>query len=114
VQGQNALPATGSAVTKIPSTVEHDANCRIIYLGFVGALERSDNKDSGVVQIRNELRGKERLAKVVAPYFGQMDGIGCWCTSRLTRRLSQTNCSILPEDPRQAQHGWLGHDERGA
>ena len=72
VQGQNALPATGSAVTKIHSTVEHGANCRIIYLGFVGALESSDNKDSGVVQIRNELRGKEFpdvCAKSCSPYF---------------------------------------------
>lgn len=72
VQGQNVLPATESAVTKISSTAEHEANCRIIYLGFVGALERSDNKDSGVVQIRNELRGKEFpdvCARSYSPYF---------------------------------------------
>jgi hypothetical protein len=70
LQGQNALPSTGSAVTTIASIVEH-ANCRIIYLGFVGALERSDNKDSGVVQIRNELRGKEFpdvCARSYSPY----------------------------------------------
>jgi hypothetical protein len=72
---QNALPARGLAVTKIASIDEH-ANCRLIYLGFVGALERSDSKDSGVVQIRNELRGKECL----------MQG-----------SLVQMTCNILPE-----------------
>lgn len=34
-------------------------HCRIIYLGFVGALEPANNKHSGVVQIRKTLQGKE-------------------------------------------------------
>lgn len=34
-------------------------NCRIVYLGFVGALEPPNNKSSGVVQIRKTLQGKE-------------------------------------------------------
>jgi hypothetical protein len=33
------------------------SECRIIYAGFVGALETSDHKASGVVQIRDMLRG---------------------------------------------------------
>jgi pimeloyl-ACP methyl ester carboxylesterase len=34
-------------------------NCRIVFLGFVGALEPSNNKYSGVVQIRKTLQEKE-------------------------------------------------------
>jgi hypothetical protein len=34
-------------------------NCRILYLGFVGALEPAGNKNSGVVQIRKTLQGKD-------------------------------------------------------
>lgn len=35
------------------------SGCRIIYAGFVGALETSNHKGSGVVQIRDILRGAE-------------------------------------------------------
>ena len=33
------------------------SDCKIIYAGFVGAMETSDHKASGVVQIRDTLRG---------------------------------------------------------
>ena len=46
--------ATGSGATATPAT-----NCRILYLGFVGALEPAGNKHSGVVQIRKTLQEKE-------------------------------------------------------
>jgi len=32
-------------------------NCKIVYAGFVGAMETSNHKGSGVVQIRDTLRG---------------------------------------------------------
>jgi hypothetical protein len=54
-----------------PSASDNDANCRIIYLGFVGALEPGTNKYSGVVQIRKTLQGKEFTdicAKSLSPY----------------------------------------------
>ena len=44
------------------STVEtppSHAGCKIIYAGFVGALETSNHKGSGVVQIRDILRGPD-------------------------------------------------------
>jgi len=59
VHAQNTLLAAAPAATKISPAAEHDAHCRIIYLGFVGALEPPENKYSGVVQIRDTLRGKE-------------------------------------------------------
>jgi pimeloyl-ACP methyl ester carboxylesterase len=47
------------------------AKCRIIYLGFVGALEPAENKSSGVVQIRETLQGPgygDVCAKSFSPY----------------------------------------------
>jgi hypothetical protein len=35
------------------------SGCKIIYAGFVGALETSNHKHSGVVQIRDTLRGSD-------------------------------------------------------
>ncbi len=48
-----------------------DATCKIIYLGFVGALETPNNKRSGVVQIRDTLRGPaypDVCARSFSPY----------------------------------------------
>jgi len=45
--------------------------CRILYLGFVGALEPPDNKSSGVVQLRDVLKGPQFTgvcAKTYSPY----------------------------------------------
>jgi hypothetical protein len=60
-----------AAVNTVPAVVDRDSTCRIIYLGFVGALEPADNKYSGVVQIRDTLRGKDFpdvCAKSFSPY----------------------------------------------
>lgn len=49
----------------------HDSSCGIIYLGIVGALETSNNKRSGVVQIRDTLRGpayQDVCARSFSPY----------------------------------------------
>jgi hypothetical protein len=57
---QQELFPTATPPSSISSRViENPANCRIIYLGFVGALEPSHNKHSGVVQIEDTLRGKD-------------------------------------------------------
>lgn len=45
--------------------------CKIIYAGFVGAMETSDHKASGIVQIRDTLRGStygDVCAKSFLPY----------------------------------------------
>ena len=67
---QNAI-LTEAPATKVLSSTERDASCRIVYLGFVGALEPSQNKHSGVVQIGETLRGNEYpdvCAKSYSPY----------------------------------------------
>jgi hypothetical protein len=71
-QGQDAFKATVPPVHGIASTAENSANCRIIYLGFVGALEPANNKNSGVNQIRDTLQGKEYpdvCAKSFSPHI---------------------------------------------
>jgi hypothetical protein len=52
-------PAEPKATAVDPAAAHNDASCRIIYLGFVGALEPANNKHSGVVQIRETLQGKD-------------------------------------------------------
>jgi hypothetical protein len=75
--GQHALAAAAAApVVEPPSTkasaeIQRATNCRIIYLGFVGALEPAHNKYSGVVQIGDLLQGNEYpdvCAKTYSPY----------------------------------------------
>jgi pimeloyl-ACP methyl ester carboxylesterase len=51
--------------------LQKPSSCRIIYLGFVGALETSGNKRSGIVQIRDILQTKEYsdvCARSFSPY----------------------------------------------
>jgi pimeloyl-ACP methyl ester carboxylesterase len=70
VHAQNAI-LTPAPPAKVLSPTERDATCRIVYLGFVGALEPSQNKHSGVVQIGKTLRGDEYpdvCAKSFSPY----------------------------------------------
>jgi hypothetical protein len=60
-----------SASAKASAAIQRDKNCRIIYLGFVGALEPAHNKRSGVVQIATLLQGDEFAdvcAKSYSPY----------------------------------------------
>lgn len=50
---------------------EQPQPCRIVFLGFVGALEPPGNKSSGVVQLRDLLNGpqfSDVCAKVYSPY----------------------------------------------
>jgi hypothetical protein len=52
--------APHSASPSVHETTSADAAppvCRIVYAGFVGAMETSNHKHSGVVQIRDTLRG---------------------------------------------------------
>lgn len=63
---QNGTPIWSQEPFKSPETrtvrsvpAGNLKDCRILYLGFVGALEPPNNKYSGVVQIREILQGKE-------------------------------------------------------
>ena len=61
----------GRSEDQIRQTANRDANCKILYAGIVGALETSNNKRSGVVQIRNTLNGPgypDVCAKSFSPY----------------------------------------------
>jgi hypothetical protein len=72
--GQHALPAAPVVTLASPKTsleIQRDKNCRIIYLGFVGALEPAHNKYSGVVQIGDSLEGTDFpdvCSKTYSPY----------------------------------------------
>ena len=57
--GQGLFKSPGTAAVENGSHAGNSRNCRIIYLGFVGALEPANNKHSGVVQIRETLQGKQ-------------------------------------------------------
>jgi pimeloyl-ACP methyl ester carboxylesterase len=52
------LPAS-PATTEPKSPASQPIDCKIVYAGFVGAMETSNHKHSGVVQIRDTLRGPE-------------------------------------------------------
>jgi len=56
---------------KVRGAATAPAHCSIIYAGFVGAMEPSDHKTSGIVQIRDTLRGPtypDVCAKSFLPY----------------------------------------------
>jgi hypothetical protein len=86
-------------------------HCRIIYLGFVGALETSGNKHSGVVQIRDTLQTKEYsdvCAKSFSPYT--------WTDGRdwLLRYFPAHHGPLTPEELQQAPKVILvGHSMGG-
>jgi hypothetical protein len=51
-----AVPSSSARPsTEAPVAINH--SCKILYAGFVGAMESSNRKGSGVVQIRDVLRG---------------------------------------------------------
>ena len=62
------LPSVAAARPRVET---RDTNCRILYLGFVGALEPPHNKVSGVVQISRTLQTDaypDVCAKSFSPY----------------------------------------------
>jgi hypothetical protein len=68
---QQSFTNPGSPASANIAPLQKPPSCRIIYLGFVGALETSGNKRSGVVQIRDILQTKEYsdvCAKSFSPY----------------------------------------------
>ena len=68
---QQSFTNAGSSASATIAPLQKTPSCHIIYLGFVGALETSGNKRSGVVQIRNTLQTKEYsdvCAKSFSPY----------------------------------------------
>lgn len=87
--------ATASAV------IQHDKDCRIIYLGFVGALEPAHNKSSGVVQIADLLRGGEFpdvCAKSYSPYVWG-DGLR-WLLTHFPSHAGVVSAEELQNAPR--------------
>jgi hypothetical protein len=58
-KAQNSLKVATSDGPENAVALETPQNCKIIFLGFVGALEPAGNKYSGVVRIRKTLQGKE-------------------------------------------------------
>jgi hypothetical protein len=68
-QASSALSRTQSGIR---TEENRDKTCKVVYLGIVGGTELSSNRHSGVVQIRDVLRGPnypEVCAKTFTPYF---------------------------------------------
>jgi hypothetical protein len=68
---RQASNAALQSESKIQAEQNRDTTCKIVYLGIVGGTEPSNNRHSGVVQIRDILRGPEFpdvCAKSFSPY----------------------------------------------
>jgi hypothetical protein len=66
-----ASPAAAQTRPQVQRPNNPEAPCRIIYVGIVGALETSNNEHSGLVQIRDLLRGpaySDVCARSFTPY----------------------------------------------
>ncbi len=105
VQAQSAFPTAAAientALANSPAEVQRDANCRIVYLGFVGALEPAQNKSSGVVQIGKTLRGigfPDVCAKTFSPYVWG-DGLE-WLLKRFPSHSGVLNAEELRSAPK--------------
>jgi hypothetical protein len=69
---QQSVNVPRESKPKIQNETNRDKTCKIIYLGLVGGTEPSNNPHSGVVQLRDILRGPnypEVCAKTFTPYF---------------------------------------------
>jgi hypothetical protein len=69
---QQTSAALSEAQSGIQTKEYRDKTCKVVYLGIVGGTEPSNNRHSGVVQIRDVLRGPnypEVCAKTFTPYF---------------------------------------------
>jgi hypothetical protein len=69
---QQSVDVPSESKPKIQNETNRDKTCKIIYLGLVGGTEPSNNPHSGVVQLRDVLRGPnypDVCAKTFTPYF---------------------------------------------
>jgi len=62
--------------TEAKGPAEAVRSCKILYAGFVGAMESSNHKGSGVVQLRDTLRGPE-YADVCSESFTPLSWESC-------------------------------------
>jgi pimeloyl-ACP methyl ester carboxylesterase len=70
-QQREAFKAPDSATAGNSPILGNSPGCRIVYLGFVGGLEPPNNRYSGVVQLRDTLRGNgypDVCASSFSPY----------------------------------------------
>ena len=66
------LIATAPAANPNLEFKNRESSCRILYVGFVGSLEPAGHKSSGIVQIRDILRGpgfQDVCAATFTPFF---------------------------------------------
>jgi hypothetical protein len=71
-QSSDSLPKPQFGIRPSGPEGNRDKTCKIVYLGIVGGTEPANNKHSGVVQIRDVLRGPAYpgvCAKSYSPYF---------------------------------------------
>lgn len=93
----SARPSAGTG----PFSDDFVPACKIIYAGFVGAMETSAHKTSGVVQLRNILRGPG-YSDVCAESFIPVAWKSCrdWILSRFPGRPGPLTEAENPESPR--------------
>jgi hypothetical protein len=82
------------------SARQSPASCEILYAGFVGVMETHNHKGSGVVQLRDTLRGPE-YADVCSESFVPIAWESCrdWILSRFPRHsglLTQAESAAAP------------------
>jgi pimeloyl-ACP methyl ester carboxylesterase len=110
-QQQTAFKAPNVAIPRNSSIAGKSPDCSILYVGFVGALEPPDNKDSGVVQLRDLLRGTgypDVCAESFSPYV--------WPTA-VSWLLKHFPSQAIPSTPGQIFHApkviLVGHSMGG-
>jgi hypothetical protein len=111
-RGQNPFTDSGSGAAErlAVSTTPPLKDCRIIFLGFVGALEPANNKYSGVVQIRKILQEKKYsgvCARSFSPY--------AWTDGRdwLLKHFPSHAGGLAPEQPERPKVIIVGHSMGG-
>jgi hypothetical protein len=101
IRGREPLNSPGSTEVEEASRASNLTTCRIVYLGFVGALEPPNNKSSGVVQIRETLQGKEYpdvCANSFSPYVW-LEGLD-WLMKHFPAHAGALTSQELAEAPK--------------
>lgn len=110
-QQRTILNASDFATSGSSSIIGNAPGCRILYLGFVGGVEPPNNKYSGVVQLRDTLRGPgypDVCARSFSPYVWPV------ALSWLLKHFPSQKIPLTPEQLQQSPKVILvGHSMGG-
>jgi len=96
-----APQASARSSTGTKASSEFVSGCKILYAGFVGAMETSNHKASGVVQLRDTLRGPS-YSDVCAESFMPVAWESCrdWILNRFPKHPGPLTEAETAESPR--------------